>query len=107
VALLKRAPTPFVAALERLVALGAMQRWGAIVGANRSRDRVLNLYATLQRRHAGVLTGRDPIVLERRRTALPRYQIRIGAETRSAANELCDRIRKGGGDCVVLRNPKG
>jgi hypothetical protein len=106
-ALLKRAPTPFVTALERRVALGAMQPWGAIIGANRSRDAVLNTYAALQRRHASVLAGRDPILLDRRRTVLPRYQIRIGADTRAAANDLCDRIRKGGGDCVVLRNPKG
>jgi hypothetical protein len=106
-ALLKRAPTPFVAALEQRVSLGAMQPWGAIIGADRSRDRVLSKYAALQQRHAGVLAGRDPILLERRRTALPRYQIRIGAQTRAAANDVCDRIRKGGGDCVVLRNPKG
>jgi hypothetical protein len=106
-ALLKRAPTPFVAALERRVSLGAMQPWGAIIGAHRSRDLVLAKYADLQRRHATVLGGRDPILLERRRTALPRYQIRIGAATRGAANEVCDRIRKGGGDCVVLRNPRG
>ena len=32
---------------------------------------------------------------------------RIGAETRAAANELCNRIHKSGGDCVVLRNPRG
>jgi hypothetical protein len=105
VALLKRTPTPFVTALERRVALGAMQPWGAIIGANRSRERVLNQYAALQRRHASVLAGRDPILLERRRTALPRYQIRIGAETRGAANDICRQIHKGGGDCVVLRNP--
>jgi hypothetical protein len=107
VALLKRTPTPFVAALERRVALGAMQPWGAIIGANRSRERVLTQYAALQRRHASVLAGRDPILLERRRTALPRYQIRIGAETRAAANDICRQIHKGGGDCVVLRNPNG
>jgi hypothetical protein len=107
VALLKRAPTPFVAALEHRVALGAMQPWGAILGANRSRDRVLHQYAALQQRHGSVLAGRDPILLERRRTALPRYQIRIGADTRAAANEVCRQIHKRGGDCVVLRNPRG
>ena len=67
---------------------------------------MLHKYAALQQRHAAVLAGRDPILLERRRTALPRYQIRIGAETRAAANELCNRIHKSGGDCVVLRNPR-
>jgi soluble lytic murein transglycosylase-like protein len=106
-ALLKRAPNRFVAALEQRVVLGAMQPWGVIVGADRSRDRILARYAALQHRHASALAGRDPILLERRRGPLPRYQVRIGAQTRAAANELCDRIHKSGGDCVVLRNPKG
>ena len=72
-----------------------------------SRDRMLTKYAALQQRHAAVLAGRDPILLERRRGPLPRYQVRIGADTRAAANELCSRIHRGGGDCVVLHNPKG
>ena len=54
-----------------------------------------------------MLGGRDPILIERGRGPLPRYQVRIGAETRAAANELCDRIHKSGGDCAVLRNPRG
>jgi len=103
-ALLKRAPNTFVAALEQRVITGAMQPWGAILGSNMSRSRMLTRYAELQQRHAAVLAGRDPILLDRRRSALPRYQVRIGAETRVAANELCNRIHKSGGDCVVLRN---
>jgi transglycosylase-like protein with SLT domain len=106
-AMLKREPNSFVAALEQRVVLGAMQPWGAILGADRSRDRVLQRYAALQQRHAAVLTGRDPILLDRRRSPLPRYQVRVGADTRAAANEVCRQIHKNGGDCVVLRNPKG
>jgi hypothetical protein len=105
--MLRRSPTPFIAALEHRVVLGVMQPWGVIVGAHRSRERMLEQYAALQRRHAAVLAGRDPILLDRRRGPLPRFQVRIGAETRAAANELCDRIHKSGGDCVVLKNPKG
>ena len=37
-ALLKRAPNPFVAALEQRVIAGAMQPWGVILGADMSRD---------------------------------------------------------------------
>ncbi len=103
-ALLKSAPSDFVTALEHKVVTGAMQPWGVILGSNNSRDRILTKYAELQRRHASVLAGRDPIVVERRRGPLPRYSVRIGAETRVAANELCQRIHKSGGDCVVLRN---
>jgi hypothetical protein len=103
-ALLKRSPSDFVTALEHKVTTGVMQPWGVILGSNNSRDRILTKYAELQRRHAAVLEGRDPIVIERRRGPLPRYQVRIGAETRTAANELCYRIHKSGGNCVVLRN---
>jgi hypothetical protein len=106
-ALLRRAPNAFVAALEQRIVAGTMQPWGAILGADMSRARMFAKYAALQQRHAQVLAGRDPILLERRRGPLPRYQVRIGAETRAAANELCNRIHKGGGDCVVLRNPRG
>jgi len=106
-ALLKRTPNPFYAALEQRVIEGAMQPWGAILGADRSRDRMLAKYAALQHRHAEVLAGRDPILFERRRSSLPRYQVRIGADTRAEANELCNRMHKSGGDCVVLRNPRG
>jgi transglycosylase-like protein with SLT domain len=104
-ATLKRAPNPFVAALEQRIVAGAMQPWGVIVGADISRPRMLSKYAELQQRHAAVLAGRDPILLDRGRVLL-RYQVRIGAGTRAEADALCVRIHKSGGDCVVLRNPR-
>jgi hypothetical protein len=106
-ATLKRAPNVFVAALEQHVIAGTLQPWGVILGGDRSRDRILSRYAALQVRHAAVLEGRDPILIERGRGPLPRYQVRIGAETRAAANDLCSQIHKSGGDCAVLRNPRG
>jgi Transglycosylase SLT domain len=106
-ALLKRSQNTFVAALEQRVVRGAIQPWGVILGSDRSRSRILSRYASLQRRHAVVLAGRDPILFERSRGPLPRYQVRIGANTRATANDLCNRIHKRGGDCVVLRNPGG
>ena len=36
--------------------------------------------------------------------AIPFYQVRIGADTRPAADDLCNRIRKAGGACFVLKN---
>jgi soluble lytic murein transglycosylase-like protein len=105
-AMLRRAPSPFMVALEHRVVLGVMRPWGVIVGADNSRDRMLVRYGQLQRRHSAALAGHDPILLDRRRGPLPRYQVRIGADTRTEANALCDRIHKSGGDCVVLRNPR-
>src|SRR5215510_9509040 len=102
---LKQPPTTFLGALREHVVMGAMQPWGAILGAHKSRPEILDRYAALQRRFAAVLEGRDPILFERRRGPLPRYQVRVGADSRSAANDICKKIHLAGGDCVVLRNP--
>jgi len=101
----KQPPTNFLVALQQHVVSGAIQPWGAILGADRSRPEILDRYAALQRRFAAVLAGRDPILLERGPGSLPRYQVRVGAESRAAANDVCKRIHLAGGDCVVLRNP--
>jgi hypothetical protein len=102
---LKQPPTTFLAALQQHVVTGVIQPWGAILGADRSRPEILDRYAALQRRFTAVLAGRDPILLERGPGSLPRYQVRVGAESRAAANDICKRIHLAGGDCVVLRNP--
>jgi hypothetical protein len=102
---LKQPPTTFMAALQQHVVSGVIQPWGAILGADRTRPEILDRYAALQRRFATVLAGRDPILLERGPGSLPRYQVRVGAESRADANDVCKRIHQAGGDCVVLRNP--
>jgi hypothetical protein len=58
-------------------------------------------------RYAKTLGQHDPLILagvQRSRGTRPLYQVRIGADTRAAADRLCDRIRGSGGACMVLRN---
>jgi hypothetical protein len=108
-AMLKRAPNPFVEALETRVATSGMQPWGVIMTSGFSRPRILSQYAALERQHAEVLAGHDPTIIEMRlltRGQHPFYQVRIGAADRAAANDLCNRIRKNRGACAVLRNPQ-
>jgi hypothetical protein len=108
-ATLKRAPNPFVEALETRVAISGLQPWGVILTSGFSRTRILGRYAVLERRHSDVLAGHDPSIIELRlltRGQPPFYQVRIGAPDRAAANDLCDRIRKNHGACMVLRNPQ-
>ena len=110
VALLKQAPNPFVDELERRVQVGAARPWGVQLSAGFSRDRALASYANLARRYAGVLAGRDPSILAgrlRSRGTRAFYQVRVGAETRAGAEDLCGKIRRAGGACMVLRNPRG
>ena len=102
---LKEPPTTFLGALQQRVVAGAIQPWGAILGAHQSRSEILDRYAALQRKFATALAGLDPILFERTRGGLPRYQVRVGAESRQDANDICKKIHLAGGDCVVLRNP--
>ena len=109
-ALLQRAPNPFVDKLTERVRLTADSPWGIELSAGFSRDAVLAAYARVANRYAGVLGGRDASILSsvfRTRGTRPFYQIRIGAETRESANKLCAGIRRAGGACMVLRNSRG
>lgn len=109
-ALLKQTPNPFLEQLEQRVKLVAAAPWGVQLAAGFSRERVLSVYARLMNRFSGVLAERDPSILAtllRSRGTRTFYQVRLGAETRSAANELCSQIRRAGGACMVLRNTRG
>jgi soluble lytic murein transglycosylase-like protein len=106
-ALLKRAPNPFVARLEEQVKLAAAKTWGVQLAAGFDRNKALAMYGRAIRNLGPVIGDRDPSILrsvQRSRGAHAFYQVRIGADTRAEADELCKRIRKAGGACFVLRN---
>ncbi len=106
-ALLKRAPNPFVVELEQHVALAAAKVWGVQLAAGFDRNKALAMYSRAIRNLGTVIGGRDPSLLSsvmRSRGTHAFYQVRIGADTRGEADDLCNRIRKAGGACFVLRN---
>jgi hypothetical protein len=106
-ALLKQAPNPFVAGLEQRITLGAAKLWGVQLAAGFSRDKALAMYARAMKRLSAVIGDQDPSLLSsmmRSRGTRAFYQVRIGADTRPAADDLCNRIRKAGGACFVLKN---
>lgn len=106
-ALLKQVPNPFVTGLEQHVKLGADRPWGVQLAAGFNRDRALAMYARAMKRLNAVIGDQDPSLLGslwRSRGTRTFYQVRIGAETRRVADDLCSRIRQAGGACLVLRN---
>ncbi|MFT4278306.1 MAG: transglycosylase SLT domain-containing protein [Rhodopseudomonas sp.] len=106
-ALLKRAPNPFVAELEQRVKLGADRPWGVQLAAGFNRNRALASYARAMSRLSTVIGERDPTLLSavfRSRGTRPFFQVRIGADTRGEADDLCMQIRRAGQACLVLRN---
>jgi hypothetical protein len=106
-ALLKQAPNPFIAGLEQRVTLAAGKAWGVQLAAGFSRDKALAMYGRAVSRLSSVIGDRDPSILTSRlrsRGPAAFYQVRFGADTRSEADDLCNRIRKAGGACFVLKN---
>jgi Transglycosylase SLT domain/SPOR domain len=106
-ALLRRTPNPFVERLEERVTAVAGSPWGVALSAGFSHDRALAAYASIAQRHAQILSDYEPILLRttlRSRGTNAFYQVRIGADTRAAANALCESMRRAGGACFVLRN---
>jgi|SRR5215475_4170867 len=109
-ALLKQQPNSFVTALTKRIELGAASPWGVQLSAGFSRDRALASYETLAKRYAEVLAGTDPMIIRSAfysRGHRPFYQVRVGAQTRTAADALCARLHRVGGPCLVLRNSAG
>jgi hypothetical protein len=110
VAGLGHAPNAFVASLEQRVASGIARPWGVELAAGFSREGVLKTYAALETKYRASLAGTDAIVLRgqfRSRGTREFYQVRIGAETRSAAVSMCQKLHAAGAACLVLRNSRG
>jgi hypothetical protein len=106
-ALLKRAPNPFITQLEEHVKLSAAKLWGVQLAAGFDRNKALAMYGRAVTHLSAVIGGRDPSILssvQRSRGNHAFYQVRIGADTRPEADDLCNRIRKAGGACFVLKN---
>jgi hypothetical protein len=106
-ALLRRAPNSFVTELEQHVTLAAAKLWGVQLAAGFDRNKALAMYGRAMTRLRAVIGDQDPSLLStqmRTRGTHAFYQVRIGADTRPAADDLCNRIRRAGGACFVLRN---
>ena len=80
--------------------------WGVQVAGNFSLNRAMASYAALQTRHGDLIGGQAPMVvraLNRSRGNAALYQLRVPAETREAAGDLCQRLKAAGAACLVLK----
>lgn len=80
--------------------------WGVQVAGNFRRSAAIGQYERLRSRYPKLLANHDPVV-SRVRSAIGRrgiYAVRIGADDRTEANGLCQKIRSAGGSCIVMRN---
>lgn len=83
-----------------------LQPWGIQVAGSFRRDAAVRQWQRLQQTFPSILGQHEPVISRVRAAHTPGgiHAVRIGAETRTEADDLCRRIRAAGGACVVTRN---
>lgn len=89
-----------------VIATRAMPRppWGVQIASAVNRGAAHAAFRRIKQRYPTALRGTRPLVLRSGMRTGARYVARIGAPSRRAAGHLCARLRRAGGNCVVLRN---
>ena len=85
-------------------------RWGMQLTANWSETKAWAIYRGIQKKYAGLIGDREPIVITSRGIGLGsalRYNIRIADDNRGYLQKFCNTLMAAGGACVVLRNDRG
>ena len=95
--------------LFRNVAISAIppKPWGVQVAAHFSRNQALKIYSNLQRKYPSLLKSKKPQIIRKRNRSFgnrPRYNVRIGASSRTEGNNFCNRLKRAGASCIVLKN---
>jgi hypothetical protein len=103
IALLESAPNRFVAQLQQRVTRALVKPWGVQVATGFNRDDALATYARAMKKLSGVIGPQDDPVLIRVRGTSSFFQVRIGANTHREADDLCGRIHRAAGACLVKR----
>ncbi len=81
--------------------------WGAQVAAHYSREVALASYQRLQQRFDAVLGAEEPVVVRHRapaRGTRELFAVRVGAESRARAEEICKALQALDGACLVMEN---
>ena len=81
--------------------------WGVQVAGNFSKEIALASYARAFTRHGDILGEVVPMIIGTRlrsRGTHAFYRVRIPVATRAAASQMCARLQKAGGACVVLKS---
>jgi hypothetical protein len=85
----------------------AAYAWGVEIATSFSKQEALDLFAQAKQDHADLLGSYDPMVVEtcdlHMGTDL-QYSVRIGTDSRDAADGLCAKLQAAGGACIVQKN---
>ena len=103
----RRGTDRLIAAYSGPVETSPIAPWGVQLAGNFSKDRALASYERARQRYAALLSEVVPMVIGTRlrsRGTRAFYRVRVPAATREAATDICARLRRAGGACVVLKS---
>ncbi|WP_274426657.1 lytic transglycosylase domain-containing protein [Chelativorans sp. YIM 93263] len=88
------------------VASVPIKPWGVQIAGHFRRDVAMRQWERARREHASLLDGHKPAITRVRshRGKNGIHAVRIGADNRAEADQICSRLRSAGGSCVVVRN---
>lgn len=100
----RRLPVSATAAVA--MASRPAQPWGIQVAGSAQRDSAVRQWQRLQQTFPALLGDQEPVISRVRVAHRPggMHAVRIGAKTRSEADNLCSQLRAAGGSCMVTRN---
>ncbi|MBP0613989.1 lytic transglycosylase domain-containing protein [Jiella sp. KSK16Y-1] len=82
-----------------------MKPWGVQVAGNPSQSVAMAMFRRVQASAPAILGDRTPLVLRERAPGAGRiYAVRLGADSRGEANQLCVTLKRAGVSCIVLKN---
>lgn len=82
------------------------QPWGIQVAGNFKRNVVVAQWGRLRKQYKNIIGNKEPHI-SRQRSAMGKrgvYAVRIGADSRAEADNICNKLRSSGGACIVTRN---
>lgn len=83
------------------------QPWGVLIAQNASADTARSRFATAQARFPDLLGPEQLMLISVRNPSFGnrmRFSAMVGRQTRQEADELCRRLLRAGGNCIVQKN---
>jgi cell division septation protein DedD len=94
-------PRPAPVAAEATNAVGGFSVQLSVMN---SEDEARKQYQAFQRKYAGPLAGRSPLIRAAEVNGKTIYRVRVGPMSRDDATELCTKLKAAGGPCFVAKN---
>ena len=94
-----RGPAPVAAEATNAVGGFSVQ-----LSVMNSEDEARKQYQAFQRKYAGPLAGRSPLIRAAEVNGKTIYRVRVGPMSRDDATELCTKLKAAGGPCFVAKN---